>query len=126
MVRPKSRTTIVPVVGVCLNPNVSLVAPVPEYAFRCHPLYAAFALSPEDVAGPMVQPENCSHVKSFRPLESDASYNCLSVNVDKRPLELLKLTRMFLITRYDSASIGVKREGIRRAKMMTFSGIVES
>ena len=30
MVRPKSRTNIVPVVGICLNPKLSAVAPVPE------------------------------------------------------------------------------------------------
>ena len=125
MVRPISRTKIEPVVGICLHPKLLAVAPVPEYAFRCHPLYAAKPLSVADVAGAIVPPVNCSHVKSFSPLERDASYNCCSVNVDNKPLELLKFTRVSLITRYDSASIGVTDDGIRLAKMMSFSGIDE-
>ena len=73
MVRPITRTNTVPVVGICLDPKLSAVAPVPEYAFRCHPLYAVKLLSTTDVAGAIVHPENCSQVKSFSPLEIDAS-----------------------------------------------------
>ena len=79
-----SRTKIVPVVGVCLNPRLSAVATVPEYAFRCHPLYAANPLSAVDAAGAIVHPQNCSQVKSFSPLELDASYGCCCLNVDNR------------------------------------------
>ena len=121
MVRPKSRTKIVPVAGICLNPKLSAIAPVPEYACRCHPLYAAKPLSAVDVAGAIAQPVNCSDVKSFSPLERDASYNCCCGNVDNKPLELLKFTRISRITRYDSASIGDSNDGIRLSKMISFS-----
>ena len=73
-----------------------------------------------------MHPVNGSHVKSFSPLEIEASYNCCCVNVDNKPLELLKLTRISLVIRYDSASIGVRDDGIRLAKMLSFSGIDES
>ena len=69
--------------GICLNPNVFPVAPVPEYALRAQPLYApsAFGMSavvrdtPLD-AGASVAPLNSSHVRFFKPELTDASYSC--------------------------------------------------